>query len=83
LIVPDRTVYIAGLMKTSRSSERNRGIPWISEIPVLNWFLTNKSRRNDETELVFLIKPEIMRPNRNLAPAPLGITSPGEAGGAR
>ena len=60
LIIPDGTVFLAGLMKTTRQSERERGLPWLSELPIIRWFTTNESRDSQDTELVFLIKPEIL-----------------------
>ncbi len=68
LIVPDRTVFIAGLMKTRRESQRRRGIPWVSELPVLGWFLSSKINANEESELVFLVKPEVLTPYSLIEP---------------
>jgi len=64
IIVADGSVLIAGLLKTSRELERGRGIPILSEIPPFRWFLKSKTRRftwdNEYTELVFLVKAEIL-----------------------
>ena len=62
LIVPDRTPVIAGLIKTQRQIKTGSGVPWISELPVLKWFLSNRRERTEDIELVFLIKPEIVTP---------------------
>lgn len=62
LVIPDRTIFIAGLMKTTREQERRSGIPWLSELPGLRWLLSNRKKVNVDSELVFLIKPEIMSP---------------------
>lgn len=62
LVIPDRTIFIAGLMKTTREQERRSGIPWLSELPGLRWLLSNNKKVNVDSELVFLIKPEIMSP---------------------
>ncbi|MCL5269823.1 MAG: type II and III secretion system protein [bacterium] len=72
LIVPDRTVCIAGLMKTHNENQRNRGIPWISELPVVSWFLSNTRNSASDSELVFLVKPEIQTPYRILETAQQG-----------
>jgi Flp pilus assembly secretin CpaC len=64
LVIPDRTVFIAGLMKTSSQIERKRGIPWLSEIPYLGSLLSSTRFENEDRELVFLIKPEILTPYR-------------------
>jgi type II secretory pathway component GspD/PulD (secretin) len=64
LVIPDRSIFIAGLMKATREVERKSGIPWLSELPGLRWFLANNSRQTVESELVFLLRPEIMSPYR-------------------
>lgn len=60
LVIPNRTIFIAGLIKTTREQERRSGIPWLSELPGLRWLLSNRSTEKVESELIFLIKPEIM-----------------------
>ncbi len=67
LVIPDRTVFLAGMMKTSRTSQRRRGIPWLGELPGLSLFLTSKKDMSSDTELVFLVKPEIITPYRTIA----------------
>lgn len=62
VLVRDRTVFIAGLLKSTREVERRQGIPWISEIPVLRTLLSNLARDKETTELVFLVRPEILAP---------------------
>ncbi len=64
LLVPDRTIFIAGLMKTTHQVERRSGIPWLSEIPGLRWLLSSLKKQNVTNELVFLVKPEIVTPYR-------------------
>jgi type II secretory pathway component GspD/PulD (secretin) len=67
LIVPDGTVFLAGLMKTTRQIDRSRGIPYISELPLLRWTSSSRSNRSADSELVFLIKPEVLSPRSTLA----------------
>ena len=62
LILRDRLVFIAGLIKTTSKTARRQGIPWISEMPILRFFLTNRHNQNADSELVFLVKPEIVTP---------------------
>ncbi len=62
VIVRDRSVFIAGLLKSTSEIERRRGVPWIAELPILRWFLNNYSRDTETTELVFLVRPEILDP---------------------
>ncbi len=62
ILVQNGSVLIAGLLKANREIERRQGIPWISELPVLRWFLRNVSTDDQVTELVFLVKPEFIDP---------------------
>jgi type II secretory pathway component GspD/PulD (secretin) len=64
IVVRDRSVFIAGLLKASREIERRQGVPWLSELPVLGLFLSNKRTDIETTELVFLVRPEILTPLR-------------------
>lgn len=68
LIVNDGEVFIAGLMKTSKQVEQRRGIPWISELPVLKYFLSSTRMVTVDTELVFLVKAEIVMPYKPYFP---------------
>ena len=68
VIIPDGAVSITGVMKTSRESDRRRGIPWVSEVPLLGWLLSSKKTLRDEAELVFLVKPEIVHPYKIIDP---------------
>lgn len=63
IIIPDRMVFIAGLIKTTRKTERHRGIPFLSEMPLLRYLLANTRSSSEDTELVFLLKPEIIYPD--------------------
>lgn len=62
LILRDRRVFIAGLIKTTSKTFRRQGIPWIGELPIFRFFMTNRHSRTDDAELVFLVKPEIVTP---------------------
>ncbi len=62
VLVRDRSIFISGLLKASREIERHQGIPWISELPLLRNALANTHKETQISELVFLIKPEILAP---------------------
>lgn len=66
LVVPDRTVFIAGVMKTTQQTEQRAGIPWLSEIPLIGALISSRSDSYSDSELVFLVKPEIITPYRVL-----------------
>ena len=79
LVVPDRQLSIAGLMKTDQQTRRRRGIPWISEIPVVNWLLSARQNTTQSNELVFLVRPEIITPYQKVEPGPSEAARPEEA----
>ena len=62
LIVRNRAVFIAGLLKSTREIERRQGIPWLSELPLLRWLFSNLTRDRQVIELVFLVRAEIIEP---------------------
>ena len=53
-----QTVAIGGLVINNRSVNR-RGLPFITSIPVLGDFLSNRRSTRDEKELIVLITPRI------------------------
>lgn len=62
LIVRNRAVFIAGLLKSTREIERRQGIPWLSELPLLRWLFSSFTRDRQVIELVFLVRAEIIEP---------------------
>jgi general secretion pathway protein D len=87
LVAADGSVFIAGLMKTTRQYERTRGVPWLSELPVVKYFFSNRHQESSDSELVFLVKPEIMTPweaqgEAAAAPAAIAPAPAVPAGGA-
>ena len=61
VIVKDDTILISGVLKTSSDMLKQRGIPWISNIPIIGFFLRDKSEGEKSHELLFLIRPRIMK----------------------
>ena len=68
LIIPDKTVFIAGLIKTTKEGKGKRGIPILGEIPFFGNLISNHKSRHTESELVFLVKAEILTPYREMQP---------------
>ena len=68
VIVPDGKVFIAGLMKTTKEVEQRRGIPWLSELPLLKYILSSTRTVEIDCELVFLVKAEILTPYKTFFP---------------
>jgi type IV pilus assembly protein PilQ len=54
------TVIIGGLYRRVLDSNR-RGVPGLSDIPVLGWLFRNTTERDDNEELIIFITPRIIR----------------------
>jgi type II secretory pathway component GspD/PulD (secretin) len=67
LIVPDGTVFLAGVMKTTRQIERRRGVPILSDLPLLRHLTSSRRESYEDAELVFLVKPEVLSRRATLA----------------
>ena len=54
-----QTLAIAGLVQT-RVEARNRGIPWLSEVPYLGAAFRSVKENRNEIELLILVTPELV-----------------------
>lgn len=52
---------IAGLLKNEGSNDMSK-FPWLGDVPVLGTLFRSNSFRNDETELVIIVTPYIVKP---------------------
>lgn len=64
LVADGQTVFIGGLMKMS-SSETRRGVPILSDIPLLGRLFAYEQDINVNTETVVMITPRIIHENNN------------------
>ncbi|MDR0659277.1 MAG: type II and III secretion system protein [Prevotellaceae bacterium] len=55
----DEMILLGGL-EESTNLETNKGVPFISRIPVIKWFFGGKSKVKNETQLTIFIKPTII-----------------------
>lgn len=53
------SLIIGGMLK-SKSNLHITKIPTVSDIPLVGWFLKNKKERQETTEIIFIIKPEVI-----------------------
>jgi pilus assembly protein CpaC len=53
---------VAGLMQSSNRKVQNQ-LPWVGEIPVLGALFRSSSYQKNETELVVIVTPRLMRPS--------------------
>jgi general secretion pathway protein D len=58
--VPDGGTLVLGGQKLSSEVEREKGVPMLSKVPVLNRLFTNRGRVRDENTLLILVKPKII-----------------------
>ncbi|WP_459555917.1 type II and III secretion system protein family protein [Lacunimicrobium album] len=57
-----QTIVLGGLLSRQRNTENNR-IPWLGSLPVVGPALFNAKRSTeDESELLIIVTPEIVRP---------------------
>lgn len=56
-----RTIALSGLIK-SEQSEASSGLPALSRIPILGALFSSKDFRENRTELVVFVKPEVVSP---------------------
>jgi type II secretory pathway component GspD/PulD (secretin) len=61
VLVADRQVFIAGLLKTAKNNKKSQGIPWLAELPIVGYLFKNQERTGKDQELLFIIQPEIVR----------------------
>lgn len=54
-----QTLALAGLVQTRVEAE-NRGLPWVSEVPVLGAAFRRVRQRKNEVELLILVTPELV-----------------------
>jgi len=59
------TLVLAGIIKTSESAD-NRGVPWLSRVPVLGALFRKDEKSRTRTELAIFITPTLMDDPRQL-----------------
>lgn len=61
VLVADRQVFIAGLLKTAKNTRKSQGVPWLSGLPIIGYLFKNQEKTDRDQELLFIIQPEIVR----------------------
>jgi len=61
ILVKDRTPFIGGILKTTSRLKKEQGVPFLSSIPILGYLFKSHHSTKSDTELIFLITPEILR----------------------
>lgn len=60
LLLSDKEVFITGILKSHSNISRSTGLPYISKIPIIKYLFSSTAKRNSDTELVFIVTPEII-----------------------
>ena len=63
-----RTIALSGLIKNTES-QSSEGMPWLSRLPILGPLFSSKDFRENRTELVIFVRPEII----DLQSAPIDL----------
>lgn len=58
-LIRPKTIALSGLIK-NETHDISDGLPWLSKIPILGPLFASKEFRNDKTELVIFVRPEIV-----------------------
>lgn len=58
--VRDGEMIVLGGLETQSTSKTGSGLPWISRVPVLNWFFGKQQKSKSEARLAIFIKPTII-----------------------
>ena len=61
VVVGDRQVLVLGALLSTEDKEVRRGVPILSEIPVLKYLFGSVSKQKMYRELIFFVKPMIYR----------------------
>lgn len=62
-LAESRVIALSGLIK-SEQGKASQGIPGLGRIPILGALFASKEFRENRTELVIFVKPEIVNPNQ-------------------
>lgn len=68
---------VAGLLQNSTSLSQNQ-LPWIGDVPILGSLFKSSSYQKNETELVVIVTPRLVRPSTpgQVVASPLDATQP-------
>jgi pilus assembly protein CpaC len=72
-----QSFVLAGLLQNSLTTGQQQ-LPWIGDVPVLGTLFSSKSYQKNETDLIIIVTPRIVRPTRpgDVIKTPLDNTLP-------
>jgi len=74
-VASGQTFAIAGLFQRQLSQQLDK-LPFVGDMPVLGALFTSEHYRRDETELVILITPYLVKPSSHMIATPLDRPAP-------
>lgn len=72
-----QTLVLGGLI-TNKNTFKNNGVPVLKELPILKYAFSYKENISERTELVFVITPHVVDPNKKRTIKDLGFKSTDE-----
>ena len=60
MVGDNETVAIGGIY-TRSESKSEKGVPWLSKIPILGWFFKKESKSDIQNELLIFITPSVYK----------------------
>jgi pilus assembly protein CpaC len=72
-----QSFVLAGLLQNASTTDQQQ-LPWIGDVPVLGALFSSKSYQKNETDLIIIVTPRIVRPSRpgDVVKTPLDNTLP-------
>ena len=49
---------------TENKEWSEKGVPWLSKVPVLEWLFSSKLKKSEKNELLIFITPKIIKSNQ-------------------
>jgi pilus assembly protein CpaC len=69
-----QTIVLSGLIRNEESKSSD-GLPWLSRIPILGALFSSKDFKENRTELLIFVRPEILNLEQNQKPRHLDVGS--------
>ncbi len=61
ILARDDQPFITGVLKTTADYQTSQGVPWLSRLPLIGMLFRNQQVQQRDSELLFIIRPEIIR----------------------
>lgn len=68
MVKSGQTIMIGGLIRENDKNYKNK-VPFLGDIPGINWFFTKTEKRKEKTELIFFVTVNLIEDYKGTAPA--------------